>query len=310
MGNGKTQKYSFRAEPFLVDGLKRKYLTDNISKAITMAMQDILAPTTAENLEIKPLFPILGSKSKTMVQRILKIMPEHTTYVEPFAGAGAVLIAKPESNVEIYNDLNGRLCNLLRIVKSQPLEFYLKCNELFISESLLMEQKHITEFDSALDDAVNYFYLMAISIYGDCKSLKHGFGTNMFKSYKKRLDLVDILSKRLENVTMFNRDFSYIIRKYDSPNTLFYCDPPYFGKEGYYSEKFTREQHQQLSEILKGIKGKFILSYYAKTQIYRLYRSRRIYHISYRTRRNSGYSKMVTEKLICNFEFGGSKPLL
>jgi DNA adenine methylase len=52
------------------------------------------------------------------------------------------------------------------------------------------------------------------------------------------------------------------IRKYDTPDTLFYCDPPYVSAEKYYDVPFMMEDHERLAGLLKGIKGKFVLSYY------------------------------------------------
>jgi DNA adenine methylase len=54
-----------------------------------------------------------------------------------------------------------------------------------------------------------------------------------------------------------------VIKKYDSPKTYFYCDPPYFKTENYYANhEFGINTHQRLAETLKSIQGKFSLSYY------------------------------------------------
>lgn len=74
------------------------------------------------------------------------------------------------------------------------------------------------------------------------------------------------LLDKLSKVTAFEYlDFEEHINKYDSPETLFYLDPPYFGTENQYyrgDEHFGREGHERLANMLKNIKGKFILSYY------------------------------------------------
>ena len=58
-------------------------------------------------------------------------------------------------------------------------------------------------------------------------------------------------------------DFEELISKYDSDNTYFYCDPPYFKTEKYYSKHdFGYDDHERLANVLKNIKGKFSLSYY------------------------------------------------
>ena len=69
------------------------------------------------------------------------------------------------------------------------------------------------------------------------------------------------MAERLRNVVIENKDFEALIKTYDRENTLFYCDPPYVGTEGYYQTGFGEKQHRALSERLSAIKGKFLLSY-------------------------------------------------
>lgn len=52
-----------------------------------------------------------------------------------------------------------------------------------------------------------------------------------------------------------------LIRVFDSPDALFYCDLPYIGSEGHYEEKFIWADHMRLRDALKGIKGHFLLSH-------------------------------------------------
>ena len=59
-----------------------------------------------------------------------------------------------------------------------------------------------------------------------------------------------------------NESYETIIDTYDNDDTLFYCDPPYYKMEDYYVQDFQRQQHKELAEKLKNIKGKFVLSYY------------------------------------------------
>ena len=67
-------------------------------------------------------------------------------------------------------------------------------------------------------------------------------------------------------------NFGYIINRYDREGTLFYLDPPYYGTESYYTEKFQKEDHERLKGLLDNIKGKFILSYNDCGYIRELYR--------------------------------------
>ena len=72
------------------------------------------------------------------------------------------------------------------------------------------------------------------------------------------------IANKLKNISMCeNMDYSDVIKKYDSPTTYFYVDPPYWKTENYYSlHDFDREDHEKLCTQLKNIQGKFSLSYY------------------------------------------------
>jgi site-specific DNA-adenine methylase len=73
----------------------------------------------------------------------------------------------------------------------------------------------------------------------------------------------------LERITFVeNMYFGDVVKKYDSPTTYFYMDPPYWKTENYYSNHdFDRDDHERLANILKGVKGKFALSYYEFKQL-------------------------------------------
>lgn len=57
-----------------------------------------------------------GSKNK-LGHRIMRYFPPHTTYVEPYGGSASVLLNKPPSTLEIYNDLDGQVVNLFRVLR-------------------------------------------------------------------------------------------------------------------------------------------------------------------------------------------------
>jgi DNA adenine methylase len=63
----------------------------------------------------------MGGKSRLAAQ-IIPLLPEHTTYVEPFCGGCAVFFRKPRSNAEILNDADSRLITLLRVFRYHPEE--------------------------------------------------------------------------------------------------------------------------------------------------------------------------------------------
>lgn len=108
------------------------------------------------------------------------------------------------------------------------------------------------------------------------------------------------VQERLKNVVIENKDFESLIRVYDRPGALLYLDPPYHGTEKYYETDFTHDDHTRLKTVLKGIKGKFILSYNDDEFIRDLYKDYRIEGI----RRNSNLTNNAdtfNEVIIRNF---------
>lgn len=181
-------------------------------------------------------------------------------YIEVFGGAGWVLFGKEQipGQMEIYNDLDGDLVNLFRCVKyhcealQAELDYLPHSREIFFDYIAQMNVSGLTD----LQRAARFLYLV-----------KHSFGSNAenfatgTKSANNVQNILSKVQKRLKNVVIENRDFEQIIKTYDRSNALFYLDPPYVGTEKNYTVKFSEADHQRLAEVLKKIKGRFILSY-------------------------------------------------
>lgn len=92
-------------------------------------------------------------------------------------------------------------------------------------------------------------------------------------------DLYKLIKNRYNNILCFNKDYKEIIYEYDNFDTFFYLDPPYLDKYFYYKNHnfINIENHIELSNILKNIKGKFLLSYQDKPLIRELYKDYNFY---------------------------------
>lgn len=210
------------------------------------------------------LFPYLGEKTKFSHFITSNIPTDISIYVEPFGGAFGVFFSldfNKYSNVDfIYNDvnyLNYNLFNQLQgnkdfidLVKSTNVDedlykFSLKGIITTKDDTLLALQWLIVLTCS------NPYEIGQVSWKGnrefDIFKMKH-------RAYKPKID-------RITNI--YNTDYKDIINKYDSPETLFYVDPPYKGKEKYYiNHEFGTDSHKELAEMLNNIQGRFLLSYY------------------------------------------------
>ncbi|HEY9703062.1 MAG TPA: DNA adenine methylase [Allocoleopsis sp.] len=75
----------------------------------------------------------------------------------------------------------------------------------------------------------------------------------------------------LKKVYLENDDFEKVCRRWDTPHSLYYIDPPYYDKEDYYSEKFTKECHLRLCQMSHELEGQVIISYYPHPDILAMY---------------------------------------
>lgn len=105
-------------------------------------------------------------------------------------------------------------------------------------------------------------------------------------------------SRRLDRVLIEHKDFEELIKQYDRPNALFYCDPPYHTTEKHYSERFSETDHYRLNTVLKALKGRFILSYNDDDFVRELYKD---FDIKAVERQNNLSKGSFKEVIIKNF---------
>jgi len=215
--------------------------------------------------KLKPPHGWVGGKSKLAKQIVALIPSEHNLYVEVFGGALNVLYAKELPTHgryrEVANDFNSDLINLHRAIRVNPKKLQKYLNELFISRELFenIKRSTLTPRDN-IEKGAFFFYKLQMSFgsKGDnfAMSAKSRKPKNIYKDFYKWSD-------RLKMVTIENMDFQKLIENYDREETFFYCDPPYVGTENYYKNKktFDIDDHKRLHKALKGISGKFLLSY-------------------------------------------------
>lgn len=113
------------------------------------------------------------------------------------------------------------------------------------------------------------------------------------------------IHERLQKVTIENRNFDVLINKMDRPDTLFYLDPPYYNCENYYGKDiFSRDDFITLRDILKNIKGKFILSLNDVPEVRELFADFNIHgkKIRWSLNNSSNDENNGKELIITNFE--------
>ncbi len=248
----------------------------------------------------------IGGK-KVLRKTIAALIPQDIkSYVEPFGGGAWVLFYKDKwADLEVYNDLDGKLVNLFRIVKYHPQAFKDEIKYLLGSREMFFQFLNGT-FITDIQKAVQFFFIVTRSFGGNCRTFgvtkqKSGGGC---KSQKNVLDKIDGIHERLDKVMIENRDFETLIKQYDHEGAFFYCDPPYTVgfKYGVVREKF---EDERLRDVLKNIKGRFLLSYDDSPRIRELYKDFEIVEVE----RVNGINnipgtqrkKMFKEILVANY---------
>jgi len=209
----------------------------------------------------KCLLRWVGGK-RLLRKKIASLIPmDIKLYAEPFGGAGWVLFFRDKwADVEVYNDLDGRLVNLFRIVKYHPkalvdeLHFMLRSREMF-------EQALEFEGYTDIQRAARFLFLVSTSFGGSGKVFGTGRIAGGLRDITKLISRIEVIHERLKEVCIEHLDFEELILKYDFKDAFFYCDPPYTSGAGYDVVSTKGFDHERLRDCLGKIKGRFLLSY-------------------------------------------------
>lgn len=231
---------------------------------------------TATGQTMRPILRYHGGKFM-LAPWIISHFPEHRIYVEPYGGAASILIRKEPSYAEIYNELDPEIVNVFRVMRDKggTLQRDLKLTPFARAE---FEQAYeaVKDGDYADPDLERARRTIIKSFMGfgsDAIKNPSGFRANSHRSgttpahdWANYADAADFLKERLRKVVIENRDAIDVILQHDSPDTLFYVDPPYVHSTRtgakQYQHEMSDEDHQKLAAILHGVMGTVILSGY------------------------------------------------
>lgn len=220
-----------------------------------------------------------------IASKIIGLFPaKYDRYVEPYAGAASVLLNKPPGE-DYYNDRDERLTRFFRALRDSGDELVRRLKYSPYSEAEFLrccapEPPGADEVEMARRDFVRW----RMSRDGDGKTLatpakrsRRGMANNVSGFLSTIDEELPKIVERLRAVEILCRPALDVIRQLDTPDTLFYCDPPYphqsraKGATDVYSYEMTDADHQELAEVLHSIKGKVLISGYACPLYQQLY---------------------------------------
>lgn len=234
------------------------------------------------NIDVKIKHPAIryhGGKF-CLAPWIIEQMPEHVCYVEPFGGAAGVLLQKPRSYSEVYNDLDGEVVNLFRVLRNPELNQRLQdaCRLTPYSRD---EFCHAQEPATDSVERARRMVVRACMGFGSAAGIggnsgfrgdskrKYATAAHLWERYPENLAA---LCQRLQGVIIENKDALSVMRAHDAQTTLHYIDPPYVPEtrvqgNRYYAHEMTVEGHEQLLAVAITMTGMVMISGY-DTEVY------------------------------------------
>lgn len=224
-----------------------------------------------------PVIRYHGGKFR-LAQWVIEHFPPHLVYVEPFGGAAGVLIQKARSHGEVYNDLDGDIVNLFRVLQKED-------TRAALTELLVLTPYAREEFEQAwifTDEPVERARRTIIRAqmgFGSAGASKGttGFRIDCYRQYStaqqlwaRYPDQIAAIGQRLAGVLIENRPALDVMLAHDSAQALHYVDPPYVhatrvrgaAKGRYYRHEMDDEQHAELLDTLNTLQGMVVLSGY------------------------------------------------
>ncbi len=217
---------------------------------------------------------------------LLPLLPPCHHYCEPFSGSAAVLLNRPPSPVETYNDLDGEVVNFFRVLRDQKAaliesigltpfsreEFSIACT---LDPSLEPLERARRFYVRARQVRTGLAQTASIGRWANCKNTSRSGMSGVVSRWLGGIEDLPAIAERLLRVQIENRPALDVITLYDAEQTLFYCDPPYIhntrGDTKAYGYEMTNREHETLAERLNQVKGYVAISNYECELMDKLY---------------------------------------
>lgn len=218
----------------------------------------------------RPILRWHGGKWK-LADWIIANLPPHRVYVEPFGGAASVLLKKPRSYAEVYNDLDGEVVNLFRVVRDhgEELRRALELTPFARDEFAESYRKAKDPLEQARRTVARAFMGFGSNAHNKATGFRansNRSGTTPARDWRNYPDALGAIIDRLQGVVIENRDAIDVVQAHDGDETVHYVDPPYVsatrGKGGDYRHEMTDADHEQLALALHALRGAVVLSGY------------------------------------------------
>lgn len=208
---------------------------------------------------------------------IIGHFPHHRIYVEPFGGAASVMLRKPRAYAEVYNDLDGDLVNLFRVMRDRESAaelFRVLALTPFARDELALAGERCAE---PIERARRLIARSFMGFGSDSSNIDKpsGFRSNSNRSgstpahdWRNWPEAAAAIVERLQGVVVENRPAMDVSASHDGPDTLHYLDPPYVidtrtQQRGEYQHEMTNDDHEAFLAAALALEGMVVISGYA-----------------------------------------------
>jgi site-specific DNA-adenine methylase len=200
---------------------------------------------------------------KRLAARLVKLIPPHEVYVEPFAGSAAVFFEKEPAAAEVLSDGDPEIASAFRAIKSLTngeLESLRRKDWVGRRKTFLALKD--TSPRGKVEKLYRFLYLSHFA-YGKLRG--KSYNPNAEGVEARTMDRLDKFRERLKNVTMRSGHYADVVKEFDGKDTFFFLDPPYPGHDVEVGEDVFDEA--EFRKVLDGIKGRFLVTYGTRGQL-------------------------------------------
>ncbi|HHH28922.1 MAG TPA: hypothetical protein ENK57_11335, partial [Polyangiaceae bacterium] len=275
-------------------------------------------PNKVRRFQVAVSKTIWGSPAgkKKLAKRLVALLPAHKTYVEPFAGSAAVLFAKEPADTEVINDADAEIAQAYRIIKRLSRKQLDRLQRMsWTGDGATFKRLIGTNPTGDVERLHRFLYLTHFS-YGKMRGKSFSPSTQGIEA--KTAGRIEAFAPRLKHVRIYGGDYEKVVRKYDSPDTVFFLDPPYSGYNVDVGESEFDEA--RFIDVLKALDGKFLLTYGVRGKLPGLLKQAGFAIKRIRTPRSIGSMRgvggptLLTQLIVSNYKLvektDGEEPLL
>ena len=208
---------------------------------------------------------------------LLPLLPQTKCFCEPYGGSAAVLINREPSKIEVFNDIDSNVITFFKVLREQPDELIRLISLTPYSreeyENAFSNQEALSELERA-----RRFFVKARQSRDALAVITGKAVWSKYKNFSRRgmalnvsrwlgaIEKLPLIAERLLRVQFESQDALKILKYYDSPDTLFYCDPPYpqesrKAKDVYFKE-YSNKEYEILEVLLSSLEGLVAISSY------------------------------------------------